>query len=234
MAPVISNTDESVFRMINGMVENGGRGGAHRVTKVKTCGLKTEKDIEYANMLRPDYIGFILAPDFPKRYIPPEKASELMEKLDPSIKAVGVFVDQPLDTVVETAEAVGLDMIQLHGSEDDGYIRKLQEASGKPVIKAFKVRSKDDIEKATASAADFILLDNGTGTGEKFDWSLLESERKNIKRPFFLAGGLSPDNIADAIRRVRPYAVDTSSGIESDGHKNYILMKEFISETRSL
>ncbi|MGN0709623.1 MAG: phosphoribosylanthranilate isomerase [Anaerovoracaceae bacterium] len=234
MAPVISNTDESVFRMINGMVENGGRGGAHRVTKVKTCGLRTEKDIEYANMLKPDFAGFILAPDFPKRYVAPEDAALLREKLDPSIMAVGVFVDQPLDDVVKTADTAGLDMIQLHGSEDDEYIRKLQEASGKKVIKAFKIRSKEDIEKAVRSAADFILLDNGTGTGEKFDWSLLESERKNIKRPFFLAGGLSPDNVAEAIRRIRPYAVDTSSGIESDGHKNYILMKEFISETRSL
>lgn len=232
--PVIGNTDASVFRMINDMVENGGRGGRHRRTRVKTCGLKRDEDIDYANRLLPDYIGFILCPRFAKRYVNPEKAHELKAKLNPRIKAVGVFVDQPPEEVADTAKKVGLDMIQLHGSEDDSYIDELRNLTDKPLIKAFKIRSKEDVATAIKSKADYILLDNGTGTGEKFDWSILKEMRESIKRPFFLAGGLSPDNVAKAVREVRPFAVDASSGLEEDGKKNYILMKEFISEVRSL
>ncbi|MDD6154823.1 MAG: phosphoribosylanthranilate isomerase [Eubacteriales bacterium] len=219
--------------MINDLVASQD-GRKHTLTKIKTCGLRREEDIEYANRLKPNYIGFILCPRFPKRYVEPAKALELKKKLDPRIKAVGVFVDQDADEIAEIAASGAIDMIQLHGSEDEAYIEALKKQTGKPIIKAFKIRSREDVETALKSPADYILLDNGTGTGEKFDWSLLEGMRAEIKRPFFLAGGLDPGNAAEAVRAVRPFAVDVSSGIEQDGAKSYFLMKEFINEVRSL
>ncbi len=201
--------------------------------KIKTCGLKSEQDIANANRLHPDYIGFILAPQFPKRYVAPEQAAELKKKLDSAIQAVGVFVNQPADLIVSIAESGTIDMIQLHGEEDDDYIREIQTRTGRPVIKAFRIRTREDLAAAMQSTADYLLLDNGPGTGETFDWSLLESEREKITRPFFLAGGIRPGNAAEAIRRVRPYALDASSGIEKDGRKDACLMEKLIREVRS-
>ena len=201
--------------------------------KIKTCGLKSEQDIANANRLHPDYIGFILAPQFPQRYVAPEQAAELKKKLDPAIQAVGVFVNQPADLIVSIAETGTIDMIQLHGEEDDDYIREIQTRTGRPVIKAFRIRTREDLAAAMQSTADYLLLDNGPGTGETFDWSLLEAEREKITRPFFLAGGIRPGNAAEAIRRVRPYALDASSGIEKDGRKNACLMEKLIREVRS-
>ena len=185
------------------------------MTKVKICGLKSEDDISYANELKPDYIGFVFLQGR-KRYVSPSHAAHLRELLDPSIPAVGVFVNEPLEHVISLAESGTIQMIQLHGQEDEAYLRKLRERCSQPVIKAFIIRTKEDIEKALFYPSDYLLLDNGLGTGEAFDWSLI----REIDRPFFLAGGLGADNLETAVRTIHPYAVDLSSSVETDGMKD--------------
>ena len=186
------------------------------MTKIKICGLSREEDIDYVNEAEPDYIDFIL--HFPKsrRNISIEKAAELKRRLSPGIKAVGVFVDPPPEVVIEASEAIGLDVIQLHGHEDDAYISALRNRTALPIWKAFRIRSADDLAAAEKSPADEILLDNGYGTGEAFDWSLAAG----FIRPFMLAGGLTPENIAEAIHALRPKLADISTGVETDGQKD--------------
>ena len=209
-------------------------------TGIKICGMRRKEDIEAANACRPDYIGFILSPGF-RRSVTPEEAEQLARRLAPGILKVGVFVNESVEKVVEAAGF--LDLIQLHGSEDNAYIRDLRgrmatsdprgllEATNdprgrmtKPVIQAFRIRSADDLKRAMESEADYLLLDNGTGTGEAFDWSLIRDaealKRGAAAKPWILAGGLGPDNVAEAVRRFRPYAVDLSSGAETDGWKD--------------
>lgn len=188
---------------------------------IKICGLFRECDISYVNRAQPDYAGFIL--NFPKshRNVSPAAARILRQLLRPEIRAVGVFVNQPADTVMEIAELVGLDVIQLHGQEDNAYIKKIREQSGLTVWKAFKVRDAEDLDKARQCAADEVLLDNGYGTGEAFDWSVVTGSRGGVpKRGFILAGGLTPDNLPDALRRLGPGIVDISSGVETDKVKD--------------
>ena len=186
------------------------------MTKIKICGLFREEDTDYVNEAGPDYAGFIL--HFPKshRNLEPDKARMLRDRLRPEIRAVCVFVDQPLETVVRTAEYLRADVIQLHGHEDNSYIDEVKERTGKEVWKAFRVRGKEDLAAAASCSADQILLDNGYGTGKTFDWTKAES----FSRPFILAGGLTPENIPEAIRKLRPVAVDISSSVETDGKKD--------------
>ena len=186
------------------------------MTKIKICGLTRPQDIAYVNEVKPDYIGFILL--FPKsrRNLTPDQASALRKELDPVIRAVGVFVNQPAETVLKAAKSVGLDVIQLHGQEDAAYIREIQRASGLPVWKAFRIRTPADLDDAAASPADAVLLDNGCGTGETFDWTLT----RDFKRPFYLAGGLTPENIPEAVNTLHPALVDLSSGVETAGLKD--------------
>ena len=197
------------------------------MTKIKFCGLTRTGDIEAANELKPDYIGFVFWLKS-KRAVTAEEAKTLKAKLDPSIKAVGVFVDEDMEAVKSLLDGGIIDIAQLHGHEDEDYINGLKKASGKPVIKAFRIRSEDDIRKAEASPADLVLLDAGMGDGVTFDWSLI----KNAGRPYFLAGGLDPDNAADAVRTLHPYALDVSSGIETDGLKDTNKMAAFAASVR--
>lgn len=197
------------------------------MTKIKFCGLTRTGDIEAANELKPDYIGFVFWPKS-KRAVTAGEAKILKSKLDPSIKAVGVFVDEDMEAVKSLLDGGIIDIAQLHGHEDEDYITGLKEASGKPVIKAFRIRSEEDIRKAEASSADLVLLDAGMGDGVTFDWSLI----KNTGRPYFLAGGLDPDNAADAVRTLHPYALDVSSGIETDGLKDTNKMAAFAASVR--
>lgn len=197
------------------------------MTKIKLCGLSRPIDIEVANRLSPEYIGFVFAPKS-KRYVTAEKAKELKRLLAPEIKAVGVFVDESPQTVAELLNEGVIDIAQLHGSEDEDYIKLLKELAGKPIIKAFCIESEEDIVRAEKSSADYILLDSGTGTGNVFDWSLI----KSVKRPYFLAGGLDCTNVGEAIRTLQPYAVDVSSGIETNGLKDINKMTEFVSIVR--
>lgn len=197
------------------------------MTKIKICGLKSEQDISYVNELKPDYIGFVFLQGR-QRYVSPEKAAALRAMLVPSIQSVGVFVNEPIENVTSLLRRDIIQMAQLHGQEDARYARELKRLCGKPIIKAFIIKSKEDILKALDYPADYLLLDNGLGTGESFDWSLIQ----NINRAFFLAGGLTPENVGTAISMTHPYAVDTSSGVETDHKKDYEKIKAFITSVR--
>lgn len=200
--------------------------------KIKLCGMFRDCDIDYANEAKPDYIGFILG--FPKshRNIDAETARQLRSRLDTGIKAVGVFVNSPETTCAEYANCGIIDVIQLHGDEDADFIRRLRELTGAPIIKAAKIRTPEDIGRVQALGADYVLLDNGTGTGKMFDHSLLDGAE--IRQPFFLAGGLTPENLRQAAESVRPYCVDLSSGVETDRLKNREKMLEAVRVIREL
>lgn len=199
------------------------------MTKIKLCGLSRPRDIQAANELKPDYIGFVFAPKS-RRYVPPEKAAELKWLLDPEIGAVGVFVDEDPQIIEALVRQGVIDVVQLHGGEDEAYIHSLRERLGSPrIIQAFSIHTEQDAEKADESSADLILVDSpGGGTGEVFDWELLGK----IRRPYFLAGGLTPENAGDAVSMLRPFGVDVSSGIETDGYKDRDKMAEFVLAVR--
>ncbi len=197
------------------------------MTKIKFCGLTGDCDIDAANELRPEYVGFVFAPKS-KRYVTPERAAELKRRLADGIKAVGVFVNDNLYHVAELLNRGVIDIAQLHGSEDEEYIRHLRQLTGKPIIRAFRIKTAEDIAEAEKCTADHVLFDSGAGTGEVFDWKLI----KNMKRPYFLAGGLSPDNVENAVEQLTPYAVDVSSGIETDGVKDKVKMAAFAAAVR--
>lgn len=198
------------------------------MTKIKLCGLSRVCDIEIANALRPEFIGFVFAKKS-RRYVSPETAKKLRALLSPSINAVGVFVNEPQKSVAELLKQGIIDIAQLHGSEDEEYISTLRSLTDKPIIKAFRIDNAEDVTAANASTADFVLLDSGSGgTGTVFDWGLL----KDISRPYFLAGGLSHENVAEAIGVLHPYAVDVSSGLETDGVKNSAKMAAFMLAAR--
>ena len=197
------------------------------MTRIKLCGLSRPCDIEAANELRPDYIGFVFAPNS-KRYVTPEKAQELKLLLSCEIMAVGVFVDEDPQKIARLLESGIIDAVQLHGSEDENYIRRLRSLTDKPIIKAFRIETAKDIADAEHCTADYVLLDSGAGTGTRFDWDLIS----NLTRPYFLAGGLSPDNAGDAVTMLHPFAVDVSSGIETDGVKDKIKMAAFVAAVR--
>lgn len=199
------------------------------MTKIKICGLSREEDIAFANELLPDYIGFVFAGKS-KRYVSPEKAKSLKSQLEPRIQAVGVFVNETKEKILSLCRDGVIDCIQLHGNESDDLIRGLQSETACPVIRAFRIETAADIENATKSPADWILLDHGAGgTGEAFDWSLAGA----LNRPFFLAGGLAPENVGAAIDACKPYAVDVSSGVETGGVKDYNKMKQLVAAVRS-
>jgi phosphoribosylanthranilate isomerase len=198
------------------------------MTKIKLCGLSRPKDVLAANELAPDYIGFVFWRKS-RRFVDYDTAIELKKLLDPKIQAVGVFVDEEPEAVAELLNRNVIDLAQLHGGEDESYINRLRRLTDKPIIKAFRIKTESDIQSAMNSTADYILLDSGAGTGSMFDWELL----RGVNRPYFLAGGLSPDNAALAVRSLRPYGVDVSSGIETDGLKDKIKMTAFVNAVRT-
>lgn len=198
------------------------------MTRVKLCGLRSEADVRTVPELRPDYAGFILSGGF-RRSIDYDTFITMSAMLkDSGIMRVGVFVNEPLDSLVGRFSE-GIDVIQLHGSESEQYISALRKHTDKPIIKAFTIKSAADIEAARASSADYVLLDSGTGTGSTFDHSLI----KDIGRPFFLAGGLTSENVGEAIRRFEPFAVDASSSLEIDGVKDKVKMAAFVKAVRN-
>ena len=186
--------------------------------KIKLCGMFRDCDIDYVNEAQPDYIGFIVM--FPKsqRNIDLETALRLKKRLDPNIKSVAVSVNAPIDKFAEFAQSGVADLLQLHGNEDAEYIAQLRGLTDVPLIKAVKVTSPDDIIRAQELDVDYLLPDSGTGSGLAFDHSLIDRER--ITKPFFLAGGLTPENVREAALHVKPYGVDMSSGIETDKVKD--------------
>lgn len=202
------------------------------MTRIKICGLKRPADIDAVNRLRPDYVGFVFARSS-SRYVSPEQAARLRQMLRKDIIAVGVIVDASFDEIVALIRDGVIDMIQLHGAQDEDYIRRLKSLSDAPVIKALAITGPDDARRQADTAADFLLLDSGGGgTGQRFDWSWLRTERP--RKPWFLAGGLNPGNVVQAIAAACPFAVDVSSGVETNGSKDYAKISEFISAVRGL
>ncbi len=192
------------------------------MTKIKICGLYRPEDVEYVNEALPDYAGFVI--DFPKshRSVTPEKAHELSRRLSREITPVGVFVNEPVDTVADLYFSGTIKIAQLHGDEDEAYIAALRRAApGLGIWRAFKLSSAADTAAANASTADMVVLDNGQGTGESFDWDIIEG----VTRPYILAGGLTPETIPAAIARLRPFGVDISSGVETDRVKDFCKIK---------
>ena len=198
------------------------------MTKIKFCGMMRPADIAAANALRPDYIGFVFAPKS-RRAVTPEQAAALKADLLPAIRAVGVFVNAPPEQVAALLAVGTIDIAQLHGQEDEAYLQVLRTLTGKPVIKAFRVDSTADLQRAAAFPSGGLLLDSGAGgTGTAFDWTLL----RDFTRPYFLAGGLNAENIGAAIQKYHPYAVDVSSGIETNGKKDAKKMAAFAAAVR--
>lgn len=197
------------------------------MTKIKFCGLTRPCDIEAANEIKPDYIGFVFAPKS-KRRVSYKQAVDLKNLLNKDIKAVGVFLNEDIDQVISLLNLGIIDAAQLHGDESVEYITRIQKETGRPVIKAFQIHSEQDVAYAEETIADYIILDAGTGEGKTFDWALVE----NFKKPYFLAGGLNPGNVTDAMRKLNPYALDVSTGIETDGLKDKNKMAEFAAAVR--
>lgn len=199
------------------------------LTRIKLCGLRRTIDIEYANELLPEYIGFVFAKGS-KRYVNPDEAKILKSKLKGDIKVVGVFVDEATENIEELIDKNIIDMVQLHGNEDENYINRLRQETNCKIIKAFRVAGCDDISKAIQSSADYVLLDSGGGSGETFDWSVIREN--GIDRPYFLAGGLEAANVCRAISELKPFAVDASSSLETAGCKNIEKMRAFVQAVR--
>lgn len=192
-------------------------------TELKICGLSRLEDIIAVNRHGADYAGFVFCQKS-KRYVDPYKANELIELLRSDIKPVGVFMDEPLDNVVRIARLSGVELVQLHGHESEEYVEYVKRTLDRPVIKAYKAGEEGALEKAANSNADYVMIDSGAGSGKKFDWSIL----KDFKRDYFLAGGLDPESVGEAIRMLEPFAVDVSSGVETDGVKDEAKIASFI------
>lgn len=206
--------------------------GVGQRTKVKICGLYRREDVDAVNAAKPDYIGFIIG--FPKshRNVTIEQVAQYKQVLDPRIQAVGVFVNASYEEIVAAANY--LDVIQLHGEEDNHFIEQLRKCLPQIEIwKAFKVRGVHDLEHAVDSIADRVVLDNGYGTGNVFDWSLLR-HLTHVEKSFILAGGLDVSNLADAIRLFHPYALDISSGVETNRCKDRNKIIEVVTKTREM
>ena len=197
---------------------------------IKLCGMFRDEDIDAINEVRPDFVGFVV--DFPKshRSVSAKRAAELAGRVAGGIARVGVFVNEPVEVVARLCRMGAVDVVQLHGSEDAKYLARLRAQVDATVVQAFRIRTKDDVAAAQASEADYVLLDSGQGTGQTFDWSLPQG----IQRPFVLAGGLGPSNVADAIRAAHPWAVDMSSGIETNGKKDPQKMRAAVAAVRGL
>ncbi len=211
--------------------------------KIKLCGMMKPCDIEYANQVKPDFVGFIFANT--RRKIGAAQAKKFREALNAEIPAVGVFVNEDISVITSLVQDGCIDMIQLHGEEDADYIRRLREVCDVPVIKAVKVQTVEQIRQAAALPVDYLLLDTYRkgvlgGTGEAFDWELLReakaaagdtAEGVLFGKPYFLAGGLHAGNLREAAA-LGSYGLDVSSGIETDGSKDFDKMVEVVKIVR--
>lgn len=197
------------------------------MSKVKICGLCRSEDIDFVNEVKPDFAGFIINYPTSHRNISIEQLTEYTSKLDDGIKSVGVFVNSPMADVIALADKV--DVIQLHGDEDDSFVVTLRKIlPDKEIWKAFKITGEADLEKAMKCRADLVVLDNGCGTGETFDWDIIA----DFSKRFALAGGVNIDNVSTAIERFSPYLIDLSSGVETENVKDFDKMKEMIEVIR--
>ncbi|WP_292602289.1 phosphoribosylanthranilate isomerase [Methanobrevibacter sp. UBA212] len=195
------------------------------MVKIKICGIKRLEDIEIVNRYKPDYIGFVFADS--KRKVSHDLAKELMNNLDSDIIPVGVFVDSPQDEILKLFDEGIIEIAQLHGSESEQYILDLKKKTDGELktINAIEMTQEVDLLEYNDSNSDYLLLDSGKGSGKTFDWSLI---RKDIKKEFFLAGGLNSKNVTQAIDEFNPYAIDLSSSLETNGFKDENKIKEIM------
>ncbi|MEK6949412.1 MAG: phosphoribosylanthranilate isomerase [Nanoarchaeota archaeon] len=197
--------------------------------KVKICGITNLEDAINAAKLGADYLGFNFYKKSP-RYIDEKKAKKIIEKMPNNVKKVGIFVNEELNNVADIANKLNLDLVQLHGDEKPEYCKQLKDKSKKSIIKAFRIKNSRDIKNMERYNADFLMFDAHKegmfgGTGKTFDWKII----KAVKRPFFLSGGLNPENAGEAIKIAKPFAVDVASGVEENPRKkDYNKMKDFI------
>lgn len=200
------------------------------MTAVKICGLREIRDIDAVNEACPDYAGMILSPGF-RRTISAPQAARLKQHLRPDIRMCGVFVNAEISEIAAFCREGIIDAVQLHGSEDDDFIARLRKAVGDIyIIRAFRITSPDDIRSSELSLADMVLLDSGAGSGKTFEWSLIRA----LSRPYILAGGLHAQNVGKAVEMLRPWGVDTSSGVETDGKKDRDKILRFVQEARKV
>ena len=202
------------------------------MVKVKICGLRRKEDIEYANELKPDYVGFVFAKS--KRQVEVEQALYLISFLDKEIKTVGVFVNEPVENVLKIAQTLNLDVLQFHGDETQDYVDNFKNFT---VWKAIRIKDKEDLEKTKEFRVNSFVFDTLTkkeygGTGKTFNWEVLKGFELNV--PIILAGGLNENNVEEAIKIVNPYGVDVSSGVETEGYKDFKKMKSFIEKVRGI
>lgn len=210
------------------------------MTKIKICGIRRIEDIEYVNKLLPDYIGFVFAKS--KRKIQIKDAKRLSLLTDNRIKKIGVFVNEDIRVVKEIADTVKLYALQFHGNEDEKYVSNFKEYR---VWKSMSINVdtvnvedyENEISKINESLVQAIVLDSISknkfgGSGVSFDWDIVK--KLSIKKKLILAGGLNSNNILEAINKVKPYAVDVSSGVETDGFKDFYKIKKFIEKVRSI
>lgn len=202
------------------------------MTKVKICGLRRVEDVQYVNACRPDYAGFVFADS--RRRVTKETAGKLSALLDVAVTPVGVFVNEKPEVITELIREGIIAVAQLHGDEDEAYIRRLKEMCPEAkIIQVVRVGAETDVRQCADTQADYLLFDTFSvkeygGTGETFDWSLL----KDVKKPFFLAGGISSANVEEACRTIHPYAVDVSSDVETDGYKDREKIAELVAKVK--
>ena len=213
------------------------------IVKIKFCGLRIPEEVRWAEELKADFIGFNLYPQSP-RYAPPDQLKELVKEAQ-SCQKVALFVNSEPDEIVRLVKDAGLDLVQLHGDESPEFCQEIKTKTGKPIIKAFRLATAEDLEvlKRYQDSVDCFLLDTKSvldtksdslygGTGKTFPWELALSAKK-VGLPIFLAGGLTPENVAEACRQVNPFAVDTASGVEErTGVKSRGKMTLFVRNAR--
>ena len=190
---------------------------------IKVCGMREAQNIrDVESLQRVDMMGFIFYPKSP-RYI-----YELPAYLPVHARRVGVFVNEDLKRIEEICDKKVIDIVQLHGLEEEKELNYLRSRIVQPVIKAFCIKKEEDVRQAERSPADFILLDSGAGTGRAFEWEWI----KHMERPYFLAGGIHIDNVEKALEQLKPYAIDVSSGIETEGRKDKRKMAAIMTAVR--
>ena len=210
------------------------------MAKVKICGVTNLEDAMLVTNIGADFVGFNFYPESPRK-ISEKLCKEIVQKLPPFIVPAGVFVDEEIEALKKTAKKCSLKMIQLHGSESPEYCKQVAAETGIPVMKAFRIENEGTIEaiKPYLEAVNYLLLDayvpgEPGGTGEVFNWDLAVKV-KELNKPFFLAGGLTPENVSEAIAKVQPFGVDVASGVERlPRRKDYDKVNKFVRRARGL
>ncbi|MDR2873327.1 MAG: phosphoribosylanthranilate isomerase [Methanobrevibacter sp.] len=197
--------------------------------KIKICGITRDEDVKIVNEFKPDFIGVVFGES--RRKIDFDVALKLKKILDSDILSVGVFVNENISNIDFLVKNGSIDLIQLHGDEDEKYINKLKELNpNTEIIKAIGIKDEEGFKDINTDNIDYLLLDSGKGSGKSFDWNLIKND---LNKPFFLAGGISQENLKEACK-IRPFAIDLSSGAEKNGVKDYELIKSIMEQINML